>query len=164
MTNKIRKNDKELPAHKKLRVVIVDDNPTFLKVWEKVFRLMDDCDYCLTNDPDVVKTIAKEGTIDLLISGVVMEKENGFKLAEVVHKNNPNADIILSTNYNCDLKRFNLNNPKFHILYKPYHNIEDVIQFVTDIINKQDPRTDKSIDEDSWSENETYPAVMEWKL
>jgi DNA-binding NtrC family response regulator len=164
MASKYYKNDKAEPAHKKLHVLIVDDNPIFLKIWEKVFRLIGNCDYRLTNDPDAVKAIAREGKIDLLISGVVMEKENGFKLAEVVHKNNPKADIILSTTYNCDLKRFNLNDPKFHILYKPYRKIDDVIQFVTDIINKEDPRDDKSIDEDSWSENEAYPSVMEWKL
>ncbi len=146
----------------KIQVIIVDEDTTFLKMWEKVFRLLDDVHFCLTNDPKMAAALAKENKIDLLVSEVVMEKGNGFELAEAVHKENPNAQIILSTTYNCDLRRFNLHKPQFHILYKPYQSIEDVIKFVTDILHDRDPRTD--VDEDSWSENEDYPAVMEWKL
>jgi DNA-binding NtrC family response regulator len=148
--------------NKKLRVVIVDEDPTFLRVWEKVFRMMDDCNFCLTNDPNMVKALAKEHRIDMLVSEVVMEHGNGFDIAELVHKQNPKAEILLTTTYNCDLKRFNLHNPKFHLLYKPYRNIEDVITFVADILKHKDPRKDQ--DEDSYSENESFPTVMEWKL
>jgi DNA-binding NtrC family response regulator len=146
----------------KPKVVIVDEDTTFLKMWEKVFRLMNCCNYCITNDPQLARMIAKQGPVDLLISEVVMEKESGFKLAEEVHKTNPTANIVLTTTYNCDLSRFNLKNPHFHILYKPYHSIEDVITFVHDIMEHKDPR--KDVDEESWSENEVFPSVMEWKL
>jgi len=147
---------------KKLRVVIVDEDPMFLRVWEKVFRLLDNCNYCLTNDPNMVKMLAKEHKIDLLVSEVVMEHGSGFDLAERVHRQNPHADIILTTAFNCDLRRFDLHHPKFHILYKPYQNIDDVIKFVSDIMRHKDPR--KEQDEDSYSENEEFPSVMEWKL
>ncbi|OGQ48564.1 MAG: hypothetical protein A3I09_03025 [Deltaproteobacteria bacterium RIFCSPLOWO2_02_FULL_47_10] len=145
-----------------IKVVIVDEDTTFLKMWEKIFRLMNFCHYCLTNDPEMAKILAKENKIDLLISEVVMEKGSGFKLAEEIHKSNPHANIILTTTYNCDLQRFNLNHPRFHILYKPYHKIDEVIKFVANVINRKDPRT--TAEEDSWSENETFPEVMEWKL
>lgn len=146
----------------KNRVVIVDEDPTILKMWEKAFRLMDCCRYCLTNDPKMAEKFAEDGDIDLLISEVVMNEGNGFELAEKIHKKNKNANIILTTTYNCDLKRFNLNNPRFHILYKPYGNIEDVMTFVKNVIKHEKPGTD--LDEDSWSENDSYPQVMEWKL
>ena len=146
----------------KLKVVIVDENPTYLKVWEKVFRGMDNCSYCLTNDSNNTYKIAKDEKIDLLISEVVMDDIDGFRLAEMVHKKNPKARIILTTTYDCNLKRFNLDNPHFHILHKPYHKIEDVIHFVMNILDRKDPRIEA--DEDSWSENEEFPAVMEWKL
>jgi len=149
-------------TNKKIKVLIVDDDPIQLKVWEKVFRSLDFCDYCLTNDPLMVVSLAKSSPINLLISEVIMEKGNGFELAEVIHRSNPNANIILTTTYNCDLKRFNLENPRFHILYKPYQSINDVIKFVADILNNTDPRT--NMDEDSWSENEEFPSIMEWKL
>lgn len=157
---KVKHIDKDLNS--KPKVVIVDEDTTFLKMWEKVFRLMNCCNYCITNDPQLARMIAKQGPVDLLISEVVMEKESGFKLAEEAHKINSKANIVLTTTYNCDLSRFNLKNPHFHILYKPYHSIEDVIKFVHDIMDHKDPR--KDVDEDSWSENELYPAVMEWKL
>lgn len=148
--------------HRKTKVVIIDDDPTYLKVWEKVFRKMDCCHFCLTNDPEMVKSLGKDCDIDLLISEVIMDKGSGFELAEAVHKNNPKANIVLTTTYNCDLKRFDLNEPRFHILYKPYHSIDDVIQFVANILHDQNPCNE--LDEDSWSENEDFPAIVEWKL
>lgn len=148
----------------KRRVVIVDEDPTYLKMWEKVFRLMNCYNFCLTNDPKVAEAIAKEAPVDLLISEAVMSGENGFELAEHVRKANKKAEVILTTVYDCDLKRFNLKDPKFHILHKPYQKIEDVIHFLADIMQDKDPCKDKTIDEDSWSENEEYPNVMEWKL
>jgi two-component SAPR family response regulator len=149
---------------KLIRVVIVDDDSTLLKVWEKVFQMMPECNYCITNDPKMAEMLAREHKVDLLISEIVMEHGNGFDLAKEIHGTNPEADILLTTTYNCDLKRFNLEDPHFHILYKPYQQMEDVIKFVFDIVHKKDPRRDATIDEDSWSENESYPTVMEWKL
>ena len=145
-----------------MKVLIVDGDPIQLKVWEKVFRSLNCCDYCLTNDIDMASKLVRENAIDMLISEVIMEKGNGFDLAEETHKLNPMANIILTTTYNCDLRRFNLGNPRFHILYKPYQSIEDVIKFVASIFHHTDPRTD--MDEDSWSENEEFPSIMEWKL
>jgi DNA-binding NtrC family response regulator len=151
-----------MPPLDKLRVVIVDTEPTFLKMWERVFKTMDDCAYCITNDESVAMTLVHEGRVDLLISEAVMEKMSGFDLANELHRVNQAADIIITTAYTCDLSRFNLEDPKFHILYKPYRSMNDVIKFVSDILQHKDPRHD--MDEDSWSENETFPAIMEWKL
>jgi len=146
----------------RINIIVVDGDPTFLKMWEKVFGILDRCRLYLTSDPEAAREIAKKHPIDLLISEIIMEKGNGFQLAEEIHKTNPKAQIILTTAYNCDLRRFELNKPQFHILYKPYQKMEDVIKFVEDILIHKDPREDT--DEDSWSENEDYPAVMEWKL
>jgi len=146
----------------KVKVIVVDDGSIHLKVWEKVFRRLNCCDYCLTNDPKMAAKLAAENPVDLLISEVIMENANGFDLAENIHRSNPRANIILTTTYNCDLKRFNLENPRFHILYKPYHSIDEVIKFVANILQHADPRT--NMDEDSWSENEEFPSIMEWKL
>lgn len=151
-----------LDENSEISVLIVDEDTTFLKVWEKVFRTMKGFNYCLTNDPQMALTLAKEHQVDLLISEVVMVNGNGFNLAEEIHNINPQADIVLTTTYNCDLKRFNLNDPHFHILYKPYQSIEDVMHFIADILEHKDPR--EAQDEDSWSENDEFPAVMEWKL
>ncbi|PIR17357.1 MAG: hypothetical protein COV46_05000, partial [Deltaproteobacteria bacterium CG11_big_fil_rev_8_21_14_0_20_49_13] len=115
-------------------VIIVDEDTTFLKVWKKVFRTMKNFNYYLTNDPQMALTLAKEHQVDLLISEVVMMSGNGFSLSEEIHNINPKADIILTTTYNCDFKRFNLNDPHFHILYKPYRSIGDVMHFITDIL------------------------------
>lgn len=144
------------------RVLIVDEDTTFLKMWEKVFQLMKNCHYSLSNDPEIAVTMAKERPVDLLISEVVMNKSNGFELAERIQKSNPNAEIILTTTYDCNLTHFNLNSPHFHILYKPYEKIDNVITMIIDVLQHKNPKD--TADEDSWSENENFPSVMEWKL
>lgn len=145
-----------------VRVIVVDEDSTSLKVWDKVLRSMNCCNYCLTNDPHMALALAREHHVDLVISEAVMSNGNGFELADEIHRIDPDTDVVISTAYNCDLKRFGLMEPHFHILHKPYTKIDDVMKFISDIIAHRDPRND--IDEDSWSENEEYPSVMEWKL
>ncbi len=146
----------------KAKVVVVEEDPTYLHMWERVFSLIENCNYCITNDPKMVAQMSKDHPIDVLVSEVFFEKSTGFDLAFAVHQGNPNAEIVLTTAYDCDLSRFDLKQPKFNILHKPYQKIEDVVVFLKQIISHRDPRS--VLDEDSFSENEEYPAVMEWKL
>lgn len=147
---------------KKPTILVVDEDPMYLKVWEKVFRIVGDINYSLTNDPLAAEALIKERKIDFLISEVIMEHKTGYHLAELARAKNTNAKIVLTTTYDCKLARFNLKKPEFAVLYKPYQSIEDVIHFISDLLNKADPR--KDLDEESWSENIDYPQVIEWKL
>ena len=144
------------------RVVILDDDPLYLRVWEKIFRGIVDCHYCLTNDPTTAKTILRTEPVDLVISDIVMPVESGYIIAALSAKSQPNAQVVLTTGYDCNLSHFPLKDPRFHILYKPYRNIADIQRFIHHLLNRNDPLAD--ISEDSVSENVDFPKVMEWRL
>lgn len=144
------------------RVLVVDDDPLYLRVWEKIFRGMLDCHYCLTNDPRTAIAILKSQPVDLVISDIVMPNDNGYDIAALAAAKQPTARVVLTTGYDCNLSRFALHDPHFHILYKPYRNIGDIQRFIQHLLMREDLFADLS--EDSVSENETYPHVMEWKL
>lgn len=151
--------DKKNPV---IRVIILDNDPTYLRLWEKIFENVEGCSYSITNDPDAVIHLLKSKDVDLVISEVVLPKKDGYTIAEFVHKYQPGAEVLLTTGYDCDLTRFNLENPRFHLLYKPYRDIGDILTFVKHLLRHENVYDDAS--EDSFSENDAYPAVMEWKL
>lgn len=144
------------------RVVIVDDDPLYLRVWEKIFRSIIDCHYCLTNDVAVVEAVLKNQPVDLIISDIVMPGESGFSIAALAAAHQPQAQVVLTTGYDCNLSRFGLRDPHFHILYKPYRNVGDIQRFIMHLLNRE--TTFAEFSEDSVSENEEFPAVMEWRL
>lgn len=144
------------------RVLIIDDDPLYLRVWEKIFRGIVDCHYCLTNDPQAVTTILKAEPIDLVISDIVMPSVSGYAIAALAAQHQPKARVVLTTGYDCNLSRFTLTEPHFHVLYKPYRNINDIQRFVAHLLNRD--ATFHDLSEDSMSENEDYPQVTEWRL
>lgn len=144
-------------------VLVVDEEATYLRVWEKIFRDYE-CDCHLVDNFEDAHELVKENHIDFLISEAIMTRSNGYELVREAQKANPNVQVILTTTHESHLARFNLKDPRFYILHKPFHSIDNLVHFVDDIIHKKDPRSDASFDEDSWSENDTYPDVMEWKL
>lgn len=143
-------------------VLIVDSDPTYLRLWEKIFEGIEGCKFSITNDPDAAINLIKTRKIDLVISEIVMSKKDGYLIANIANKYQPQTEILLTTGYDCDLTRFNLENPKFHLLHKPYHKIEEIQKFVKHLLNHENVYDDAS--EDSFSENDVYPSVMEWKL
>ncbi|MBI2345784.1 MAG: response regulator [Deltaproteobacteria bacterium] len=144
------------------RVLILDDDPLYLRVWEKVFRGIADCHYCLTNDPYAAMALLQSQPTDLVISDVVMPEEIGYNIATLARKHQPGAAVVLTTGYDCQLSRFNLQDPHFHILYKPYRNISDVQRLILHLLNRDGVFADLS--EDSVSDNPDYPDVKEWRL
>ncbi len=144
------------------RVIIVDDDPIYLRVWEKIFWGISDCHYCLTNDPQSVYALLNTLPIDLVISDVIMGSHTGYDIATVVHKEHPEVQLLLTTGYDCNLTRFALENPQFHILYKPYQNIVNIQRFVQHMLRRENVFEGSS--EDSFSENDVYPNVTEWRL
>lgn len=147
---------------KNLSVVVLDDDPTYLKMWERIFKNIPDCNCRLTNNAEAAKKMIKTGHVDLVICEIILPTLDGYSIAELAHKFHPDANVLLTTAYDCNLTRFNLKNPHFSILYKPYNNINDIQRFITHLLHNENVYDDVS--EDSFSENESYPQVMEWKL
>jgi DNA-binding NtrC family response regulator len=147
---------------KKLNVLILDNDKTYIRFWEKICAHFDDCSCFCFDDVNAAKKLIKSQKIDMVISEVMLSKSDGYEVAELTHKYHPNAEVVLTTVYDCDLSRFNLKNPHFSILYKPYSDVNDIQLFINHLLHKEDVYSDVS--EDSFKENELFPDVMEWKL
>lgn len=144
-------------------VLIVEDDPTYLRLWEKLLEghFKTDLVWTVSNPLEAVK-ILNLHKVDLLISDVVMQKMNGYDLAKLARKKNADAQIVLTTGYQADLSRYKLGQIRFHLLHKPYHNLSDVCAFVQHLLLGEDVY--ESMDEDSFSDNIDYPTITEWRL
>ena len=148
--------------NRSVRVVIIETDRTYQKFWERIFARIDNCHADITGDTNSALHLLKKNDVDLVISEVLLPHLNGYEIAKKAHKYHPSTEVILTTSYDCDLDRFDLKNPHFSILYKPFDNIDDIERFVRHILNHEDVFSDAS--EDSFSENDSFPEVMEWKL
>ena len=149
-------------AKKPSRVLVVEDDPTFRSFWTRLFDDMGVHNYVILANSDEAIHHLDQGNFTLLISDVVMPHLNGYDIAKYACKNMPDIQIVLTTGYSTDLSRFDLKDCRFHLLHKPYCNIGEIKKLISHLLNGEDVFGDAS--EDSFSENEDYPLVTEWRL
>jgi DNA-binding NtrC family response regulator len=116
-------------------ILVVDDNDMMLRFWERLFEGAS-CQCYTTSSPQEALDIVQALKIDAVISDLVMPDMDGLELITQIHKLNPDIKVILTTGYFFDFdkiphhKYFDL----LHILQKPYHNIQNVLQFVNNLL------------------------------
>ncbi|OGQ16354.1 MAG: hypothetical protein A3F82_00920 [Deltaproteobacteria bacterium RIFCSPLOWO2_12_FULL_44_12] len=143
-------------------IVVVEDDPTFLHLWDRLIKEMK-IKECLTfSNPKKALQAMQAKPADVLISDVVMSEMNGYELAKAAKQNNPNLKILLTTGYGTDLSRFDLAGLQCHLLHKPYHDLSDVCLLLKRLI--EGANVFEGMDEDSFSENEDNPSITEWTL
>lgn len=147
---------------KKPAIMIVDEDPTYLKVWEKVLRDLPADIFYVQGGTAQVDKILDEHPIALVISDIVMGTANGYDVAIQTHDHHPEAAILLTTAFECNAQNFDPGSTPIHVLYKPYRSIHDIQLLVRNLLNREEPSMDLS--EDSFSENEYVPTVTEWHL
>ncbi len=147
---------------KEVRVLIVDDDPMYVRFWKRIIAEMGVSNVHSSTNPEEAKKMITAEPYDVLISDVVMPGSNGYELAECARKANPSCKVVLTTGYSAYLAKFDLLRPRFHLLHKPYASIDEVGKFIRHLISNDESFED--MDENSFSENEDYPEVTEWKL
>lgn len=143
-------------------VLIVEDDPTYRHLWKRIINDLGVQNFWSVQTPDKAKAILEKGKPDLLISDVVLPGISGYDLAKLARKKYPAMEILLTTGYQTDLSRFDLEGLKCHLLHKPYHNLKDVVMLLKHLLNKENAFA--GMDEDSFSDNEDFPEITEWTL
>lgn len=143
-------------------IVVADDDPLYRRIWERILSELPNCAYTVCKDALEAEAALEQDMATLLVCDVVMPGKSGIALATQASKKYPWLQVVLTTGYEAKLSHFNLNEPHFHILYKPYRSAEDIMKWLRRLLAQEDPTLDVS--EDSFSENDDFPSVMEWKL
>jgi len=145
-----------------VEVIVVEDDSTFLSFWKRFLEGIGIYDYILISNPYEAKEALSRVRCKLLISDINMRGLNGYDLAKLACDFNPSCQVVLTTAYGANLKRFELKDCRFHLLFKPYNDIGELTKLIRHLVAGENSFDDLS--EDSWSENEDYPEVIEWKL
>lgn len=144
------------------RVLVVEDDPTMLAFWDRLLSRLGIEQRVLLTNAVQARNLLEHSNFDLLISDIIMPYISGYELAQYARRQNPRLEILLTTAYSTDLSRFDLAGMHLHLLHKPYLDIDGLKSMIGHLINGEDVFSDA--DEDSWSENEDFPEVTEWKL
>lgn len=144
------------------KIVVVEDDPTMLSLWERLLEELGATDVELFADPLEAKILLEEIPCRLLISDIVMTGMYGYELARIAARCNSACTIVLTTGYGTELSRFDLSGCQFHLLHKPYTDLASLRRFIRHLLDGDERFDDLS--EDSSSENDDYPQVLEWKL
>ncbi len=142
--------------------IVVDDDPVYLSFWRRILTDMGVIHFKLIDDPVIAADMIKNFPCALLISDLIMPGISGFDLAGIALGACEQCRIILTTAYRTELSRFHLPHKKFHILYKPYSNLEELKKLLVHLI-EDDPNYE-DMNEDSFTENKDFPEILEWKF
>ena len=143
-------------------VLIVEDDPTYFHLWKRIINDLGVKNLWSVQTPEKAKAVLEKGKPDLLISDVILPGISGYALAKLARQKYPTMEILLTTGYQTDLSRFDLEGLKCHLLHKPYHNLKDVCLLLKKLLNNENVFA--GMDEDSFSENEDFPEITEWTL
>ncbi len=144
------------------RVLVVEDDPTMLAFWDRLLMQIGVEQRVLIMSPVQAKNLLERSSFDLLISDVIMPTLNGYELARFARMQQKDIEIVITTAYSTDLSRFDLKGLRMHLLHKPYLDLKGLATMIAHLLQGEDATIDA--DEDSWSDNEDYPEVTEWKL
>lgn len=142
--------------------MIVEDDPTLMTFWKRFFSGLGISDCRICNNPTIAWQILSQTPCHLLISDVTLPELNGFDLAKKARAQYPSIEILLTTAHVGDLSRFDLKGCQFHLLHKPFSNLDELTSLIRCMLSGEDIYSEVS--EDSFSDNEDYPQVTEWKL
>lgn len=143
-------------------VIVVEDDETYLQFWKRFLEALGVTSFALVKNPYKAKEMLCKGGCRLLISDINLPDINGYDLAKIVTEHRADCSVILTTAYTAHLSRFDLGNCPFHLLYKPFSNLDELAKLVKHLLGWDVSMDD--ISEDSFSENDEFPMVTEWKL
>ena len=145
-----------------VQVIVVEDDHTFLSFWKRFLEKIGVHDYRLFTNAYEAREVIQTRGVMLLISDITLTGMNGYELARIAREICPKCRVILTTAYSANLSRFNLNACAFHLVPKPYNDLNELEKLIRHLLAGDEHFDDLS--EDSFSENEDFPMVTEWKL
>lgn len=146
----------------KKHVLVVEDEPSILQFWQRFLDELNLSEHVILLDDKAARELLTHKKYDLVVCDIILPHQTGFELAELARKKNPHTQVILTTAYGADLSRFRPKEQKFHLLQKPFSNLDELKNLIVSLLNDQDVFAEAS--EDSFSHDEDYPEVTRWSF
>lgn len=105
-------------------LIIVDDDPTLCKIWERILKQVPCKSYKILSSPLEALEYAAYADADILLTDLKMPTMNGIQLIKEVQKINPQIKPIITTAYLQDTKSFSNLGAFIHIIKKPFKDLD----------------------------------------
>lgn len=142
-------------------ILVVEDDETYLSFWRRFLSVLGyEMIYAKSCEEAIPKI--KKSNIQLCIFDIILPGENGYQLLNEVLKINPDMPALLTTAYGSNFRRFKALPNKFHLLHKPFSDLNKLQKLIRHLVDKDNVFNDA--DEDSFSDSTDYPEITEWSF
>lgn len=143
----------------KINILVVEDDPTYLSFWE---RFLDHMGFSATCASTLAQMREKSADkkYNLIICDIVLPDGNGYELLKSRPEALKELPILFTTAFDVELSRFKLTEGNFHVLHKPFIDLNQLSRLVDHMATGKDIFSDA--EEDSFSSNDDLPDVTEW--
>jgi two-component system, cell cycle sensor histidine kinase and response regulator CckA len=125
---------KQKKANRKKTILVVDDEGFLVDV---IFEILDSHGYSVltaTSGPEALQLSKKSGTVDLLLTDLLMKPMNGMQLAEELKLAHPDVKVLFMSGYTEDYIRESLGLLHISFLVKPV-SAEDLLEKIPQLLN-----------------------------
>jgi DNA-binding NtrC family response regulator len=119
----------------KQKILIVDDEPSILKMLADMIKILGYESYQASNGMDAVEIFQQHADeIAIVFLDILMPKMNGFQVYEEIKKINPDVKVVVISGYTNEPEILNfIAQNKLRFFRKPFH-IEDVVDAIKKIL------------------------------
>lgn len=127
------------PNSSERTILVVDDDPD---VRDYAVAVLEDRGYRVLSAEDgidALSVLARERSVDLLFTDVVMPEINGRRLAEEALRRRPNLKVLFTTGYTKNAVVHNgVLDPGVDMIGKPF-TIDDLASKLREVLERKDP-------------------------
>jgi two-component system, cell cycle sensor histidine kinase and response regulator CckA len=126
---------KQKKANRKKTILVVDDEGFLVDV---IFEILDSHGYSVltaTSGPEAIQISKKPGTVDLLLTDLLMKPMNGLQLADEMKKTHPQVKVLFMSGYTEDYIRESLGLLHISFLVKPV-SADDLLEKIPQLLNQ----------------------------
>src|SRR5262245_16212386 len=148
------------PEKRDVRVVVVDDDKLVLRAVSEVL-IRDGYDVVSINDPVEALAMAKDRTIDLVVSDVRMPHLSGMELLTAFKRAQPDVEVIIMTGYGTiEMAVEAVKVGAYDYLTKPFERLEDFTDVVAKAVERRALRKRAAMLQDALDSRSRFEGMI----
>jgi DNA-binding NtrC family response regulator len=148
------------PDRRDAKIVVVDDDKHVLRAVSEVL-VRSGYEVVSINDPVEAVAVAKDPTIDLVISDVRMPHLSGLELLKAFKQVQPEVEVIIMTGHGTiEMAVEAVKAGAYHYLTKPFERIEDFTHVVANAVERRFLRKRTAVLEDALAAKSRFEGMI----